>query len=230
MNILLVIVILIIAGCSFAGYKAGFIKTIFSMVSVIAALIITSVIAPAVSSGLQSSEKVMNYFAEKTESVLGLEDVKNIEISKQLSFINDLNLPEAIKEALIENNISDVYESLDVDSFVDYITTSVAVYIISAVSFIGVFIVAVIALRILCVVLDIISKLPLLNGLNKITGLAVGFVHGILIVWVFMALITAFGATSIGSSAMTMIGESKFLGTIYDYNIITKYLFKISKF
>lgn len=229
MNILLIIVMAIIAACAFAGYSTGLIKTVFSMLSVIAALVITAIIAPAVSTGLKSSDNIMGYFTEKIGLAIGIEEEKYVE-ENQEDFINSLELPDGIKKLLVENNINEVYKSLEVDKFKDYVTTSIAGYIISAVSFLGVFIVAVIGLRIAAVVLDLISRLPILNGLNKTAGLAVGAAHGIVIVWVLMAVITAFGASDFGASALSMISDSKFLGIIYDYNPVTKYLLKISKF
>jgi len=81
----------------------------------------------------------------------------------------------------------------------------------------------------LCIALDLISKLPLLNGVNKTAGLLAGLLHGLVIVWVFFLIITVFGGTKIGQQALEMIGESEILSFIYNNNLLLKFITSATK-
>lgn len=226
MNLLTIIILAILVFCALFGMKAGLIKTVFSMFSMILALILTVVFSPMVSNGLQNNEKISNYFYEKTDEALKLEE-KTIKTSEQEAFIENLPIPASFKGKMQENNKLDIYEILNVNSFTEYITRSVANVMINAVAFIGTFLVILIILKILCGLLDVVSKLPVLNSLNKAGGLIAGILHGLIIVWVFCIVITALGGTEFGKNAFISINESQILSFIYDNNMITRYLANI---
>ena len=72
--------------------------------------------------------------------------------------------------------------------------------------------------------LDIISKLPLINGLNKTAGLFVGFIHGIVMVWVGCIILTALSSTKFGESLFILINESPILSSIYNNNLLLTFI------
>lgn len=228
MNLLAAIVLIIIIISAFRGMKVGLIKTVFSIFSTILALILTLWISPAISRMVQSNEGVVNYFASKVEIAIPTEDIGS-KVSDQINFVGQLPLPSSIKTSIIENNNTDTYVALAVDNFASYISHSVACIIINAIVFIVTFLVFIIVLRILCTVLDIISKLPILNQINKLSGLFVGIIHGVIIVWLLFVLLTAFAGTEIGQKAFVMINESSFLAYIYNNNLILQFITNISK-
>lgn len=232
MNVLLIVVIIILALNAFAGLQRGLIKTLFSIFSLIIALLLTVFISPSISSRLQNSEKVMNYFTEKVDEILNLEEnLKEVgnKAADQLKVIDELPLPKSIKSSLIKNNNKQIYNALDVTNFADYLTRSIACFILSAVVFLICFIIILVVLKILCFTLDIISKLPILNEINKLAGFALGLLQGLIILWIGCIILTAFGSTEWGQSAFSMIKESKLLEFIYNNNLILKNITNLSK-
>lgn len=224
MNILLLVVVAFLGISAFIGMKKGLIKTVFSMFSMIAALILTAIISPMIAKGLQENEKVMGYFSEKVCDVLMLEDLvgkaEGGVKEAQESFFDNLPLPDSIKNNLQENNNTDYYEMLGAGSFVEYVSNYIACMIIKALCFVGVFIAVSVLLWFLCISLDLISKLPVLNGANHFLGLAAGFVNALIIIWIFFVIVTAVSSTAFGQSMMTMISESPFLNYIYSHNLL----------
>ncbi len=91
-------------------------------------------------------------------------------------------------------------------------------------SFLTGYIILWLALKLLCNALDIISKLPILNALNKAAGVLVGLFRGILMVWLLFILITVFEETTWGSAAMEMLKQSRILQRLYDANLILRLL------
>lgn len=226
MNTLTIIVIAVLLLCALFGMKAGLIKTVFSMFSVVAALILTVWISPIVSNIMQDNDKVVNYFNEKVEAILDI-DGKTVKASEQVSFIEDLPLPVSLKNSLLENNNLDIYEALNVNSFAEYVTRAVSNVIINAAAFIGTFFVLIIILQLLCIILNIMSRLPVLNSINKAGGLIAGILHGLIILWIICIFITACGSTGWGRSALAAINESELLTYFYDNNLILKYVTKL---
>ena len=228
MNLLVGIVGIILIICAYRGMKRGLIKTVFSIFSMIIALVLTLWLSPIVSKKIQANEDIVNYFTKKIEVAFPAQEVGN-KVSDQMNFIEQLPLPQTLKTTIIENNNTDTYVALAVDNFSSYISHAIASIIINALVFIITYLLVTIALRVLCSVLDIISKLPLLNQLNKLTGLLVGAIHGFIIVWLMFVLLTAIAGTELGQKAFLLIEESPLLQYIYNNNLLLHFITNISK-
>lgn len=228
MNWLEILVIVIIAGYTLNGRRRGFIKTVFTLFSTIIALLLTMWISPMVNKEVQKNEKIMGFVNNKVEKVVDF-GKSNDKTSEQMNFIDKLFLPGPIKNALKENNTGDVYAAMAVNSFEDYITGTISRIIINAAVFIIVMLLVRIILGIISKALDIISKLPIINGLNKTAGLLAGLLHGIVIAWIGFIILTMFSSTNIGKTMFLLINESKFLTLLYDNNLLLRYITDIGK-
>ncbi len=223
MNVLLVVIVAFFGINALAGMKRGLIKTVFSMFSVIVALLATAFLSPVLTQWLQGNENVMEYFVEKADAVLPFDEVEsmlNIEKkeAEQKRFLDSLPLPESIREQLAQNNSRDFYKTLGVDTFRAYLCNYIACMIISALSFVATFAAMLILLKVLCFSLDLISKLPVLNQVNHLLGMPAGLAYALLLVWVGGVILTALGSTEAGSSLMKQVNDSAFLSFLYNNN------------
>jgi len=230
MNWLLVVVMAILLVNALIGLKAGFIKTAFSLCSLILAIILTAWLSPYVNNFMKGNVTIYNSISSKVEKMLQFDDEEYSE-SKQESLIDELHLPKSIKESLKENNNAQVYKDMElgINNFKGYVVSYITGLIINAISFIATFAVILILLWVLCIALDIVSKLPLLNQINKLAGLAAGLLHGLVIVWILFILLTVFGSSSFGQEAMQMIEEDVVLSFLYDNNILLRFITNIAK-
>lgn len=228
MNWLAIAVLVILAGYALNGHRRGFIRTVFTLFSTIIALILTSWVSPVISKELQKNEKVMGFVTEKVEKVITFTDIGN-KITDQVNFINKLPMPAIMKHTLIENNTKDVYTAMAVDNFKDYINNSVARIIINAVVFLIIVLFITIGLALLCEAMDIISKLPLINGLNKTAGLLAGLLHGIVVIWIGCIFLTVLSSTQWGESVFKLVNSSAFLSTVYNNNLLLKFIMNLGK-
>ncbi|MDF2544418.1 MAG: hypothetical protein K0S47_4136 [Herbinix sp.] len=230
MNWLLIVVLAILVGNAFVGRKIGFIKTIFSLCSMIIALLLTAWISPSVNHLLKSNDKFVDYVTERVEKILPLEEADVKEDSETESdFIDGLPLPKSLKETLVQNNNADTYGALAINSFREYISSYLANVIINALAFVVTFLTAIIALWVISIVLDLISKLPILNSINKTAGLIAGLIQGLVIVWILFVLLTVFGGTDLGKDAFQMIEESPALSILYDNNLLMDFVLNAAK-
>lgn len=228
MNWLLLIIIIILLGSALRGYQSGFIKTAFALVSILIALVATTIVSPTVSKALRSNEVVVEKVNDQLYKVVKFDsDIKKT--SQETSYIEKLSLPESIKNTLIENNNTEVYKAMAVESFQDYVVNALSVIVINAATYIVCFLVITILLFVLSRVLDLISKLPLLNEVNKAAGLVVGLLGGCVKIWIFFLVITIFSTTSLGENVFAMINSSPLLTFIYDNNLLLKGIVNISQ-
>ncbi len=223
MNWLLVVVLLILLGNAIIGMKVGFIKTVFSLVSLILALILTIWISPMVKNYMMGNEKFYNGIATKVEKLLPFGEEEIIE-EEQPEAIEGLSVPKSIKEGLLKNNTVENYKEMAITGFKQYVSQYLTGVIINSLSFIATFIAILLLLWVIFMALDLISKLPLLNQVNKTAGLLAGLLHGLLLVWLFFILLNVFGGTAFGQSVLKLVGENEVLSIIYNNNVLLKFI------
>ncbi len=228
MNWLLIVVVAILAINALIGMKVGMIKTIFSLCSMIIAMVLTIWLSPYINDYMRGNDTIYKAVSNKVEKILPEIDTTT-DKNKQVSMIEGLSLPKSIKNALIENNNTQVYKQLAVKNFKEYLNGYITGIVINALAFSITFILIFVLLWIISVALDLISKLPVLNQINKTAGLLAGLVHGLVLVWLLFILLTVFGSSELGQKAMTMIGESEFLSVLYDYNYLMKFVINATK-
>lgn len=227
MNWLLVIVLAILIVNALIGRKVGFIKMVFSLTSLIITLVLTSMISPTVNDLMKNNEKFYNLVLQKVEVILPSEE--DIKKNEQITYIEELPLPHTMKDRLIENNNADIYKKLVVKSFKDYVSNYLANVVINAMAFILTFVVILVLLWILCIALNIISKLPILNQINKTAGMLAGLIQGFIIVWIFFLIITIFGGTKLGQEALMLVEENDILSFLYGNNFLLNFITSAAK-
>lgn len=202
------------------------------MVALIATLLIVNMAMPNVSVFLRDKTPVLSWIHQGVEKVSGLEEAKAAGLgngmpAEQRLAIESLNIPEEIKALLIENNNSEVYQALGVDAFTEYIGNYLSNVIVSLMGFVLLFFIVHIAIRIIMKTLDIVARLPILSGLNKVAGALLGGVQGLLYLWVGCLILTACSSAGWAMALIRQIEASSWLSFLYHYNIVSKLVFEI---
>lgn len=212
------------------GAKQGLIMTVCSFVTLFFAIAITQFVTPQVSVTVRENEQVVTFISEQVESVL-FQEKKNDEDKpkSEKERIEGLCIPKALKQELIKNNVKKNYEETGVANFQEYISIYVAYSIINALTYIVVFVVVLAFLKIIAHALNLVSKLPGINTLNKMGGLGIGLLEGLLVVWIAFVVITIFCSNSVGIMLYEKINESVWLSYLYNNNVILNVLMKVTK-
>ncbi len=209
------------------GYRKGFIRIALSMLALIATIVAVSVLSPYVSKFLNENTTIHSRIQEKagdfiTEALEGKIDesvaAESEKRENQIQIISKLPLPESLKETLGENNNTEIYHLLGVDSFGEYLSSYLAYMILNAIAFIATFVVVSFLISCIVFMADLLSKLPVINELNKLAGIFMGLLKGLIILWVLCLFVTAFVGTEIGRSLLDMIEDSVLLSFIYNNN------------
>lgn len=149
-----------------------------------------------------------------------LDIVGEIPKDKQIQEIENSALPAFLKDVLLENNNTTIYEELGVSTFVEYVASYIARMVVKILSFLVTFILAIILVKSLMVAVDIIGELPGVGFLNHLGGGIVGAFTALLIVWLGFLIITLIYTAPAGKAAFEMIEKSKILMLLYESNIL----------
>lgn len=227
MNWLTIAVLVFLIGMTLLGYKKGLLRIALSLTATIITIVLTIFLNPYVKDFIREGTGISNSIQTGISSYLE-EDILNkmeqLSPKEEITIIDKIPLPKSISDTLKENNNLESYKKIGVNNFSDYISTYLTDIIVSALAFVVTFIVAFIFIRLLFFVVNIVSHLPVIHGANKIVGALLGFVEGLILLWILCLITTACGSTQIGTQMMQMIKESEFLSFIYNNNILIKIL------
>ncbi|WP_105619931.1 CvpA family protein [Vallitalea okinawensis] len=220
-NWLDILVVAIIGFNAIVAYNRGFIITVFRFTNLILAIILTRIIYPTVSEFIMMYTKFYEFLIGNIKEALNLENLNiSLNINEEIQKINELELPHFIEQALLENNNYEAYNILGVEGFGDYIAGYLATISINIISMIVVFIAVSILLRLIINVFDLIAKLPLLNSINKLAGLAVGLAFGLIIVWIGDIVITLFYTSASFEGLVSTLEDSGIALWLYQNNLL----------
>nr|WP_314464068.1 CvpA family protein [uncultured Clostridium sp.] len=225
-NWLSVIAGVYLLGMVLYGHHRGFIRLVVSIVAMILSLTIVRVSLPAVTTYLKENTTLQQTVAHNIVKAAGLgqEQSSQEEISDmpsaQRTVIENLNLPRTVKSALIENNNSEIYQIMGVQAFTDYVGNYLADTIINSAGFVMLFAAVYLASKLVIRWLDIIARLPIISGINKIAGAIAGGLEGLLFLWLACLLATAFSGTEWGMIITRQIESSQWLSFLYSHNLL----------
>lgn len=235
MNILVVLILAIVLFSVLAGYKNGFLKTAFSLVSWIVVLVICNVATPMVTQMLiektdieitiqaaldaKIDEVISNALAES--GVSELPDVLANGVSLEIPEELQVALPEELKNMLQNGN-----PELDGVTHNVIDTAAIVESVVGIIALLIVLVFSRVAIMVVNIVLGIASKLPLIGPLDKILGLACGAGKGLIWSWIVLAIVSVLALTGVNTEWAGYIAESQILTWLQENNVILNLLIK----
>lgn len=204
--LLIGVIVFLIAMIAY-GYIRGFIKIVLSMVATIATIVLAAVLTIPFSGVLKNTG-----IGEGIETSVR-EIVEQAHIIDEDS-VMELDFPEAILEPIAQGT-ADAQETIQ-----EYVIDELTDTIIKALTFFILTIIIYIIIRIIIGVLDVFSKLPIINGINKWAGAVIGLVQGLLFIWIASLVLTAFSDKSWAQEVFRQINDNGFLSFIYNNNMV----------
>jgi len=140
--------------------------------------------------------------------------------SEQIRFIEDLPIPEALKDQMETFNNAAGYVKLGASDFGSYVVSYMANLILNILAFLVTLLISWILIRLILGALSVFASLPVIGGIDRILGLAAGIVQGILIVWALFLILSLFSTTPAGKNLMDEISRTPILQTLYNSNLL----------
>lgn len=220
MNILTIVVIAIIAVFGFIGHARGFIKMALSVLSLILTLYVATLISPYISTWLQQTHLYDSVY-EGTYTYVD-DALRKSAAGDIQSAMNELQLPANIQHYVLAG------ESVLMDKvgIAQVIAEKLTAMIFDVLVFLVTFVGAMIIIKLLFAAVNLMSHLPIIHGVNKIAGLVIGILEGLVVVWIFFIVISLTNGSEFAYNMYAQINESAFLTFLYNKNIVMSLLFK----
>ncbi|MBQ9983616.1 MAG: CvpA family protein [Lachnospiraceae bacterium] len=221
MNWICIIIGVVFFACVIAGWIQGLFKVLVSVAGLIASIMIAIYVAPNISGYVQQhttlDDELATFIIEKMELSNDTEDVSR---GVQVELINELAVPDALKENMLNNNNSEVYSLLEASGVNEYIAKSMAMVIINAVVFLVLVAVCNVFFSTLGKGVDKMTKLPIIRSIDKIGGGLLGGMRGLLVVWMLFLVLSITSTTETSQELIQAICQSGLLKLLYDNNLL----------
>lgn len=232
MNGVLIVTGIIFLICMLKGLNKGLAKIAASLAATGVVMIFVTIMSPYVSDWILRVTPLETFAQEKCMEMLNvnLEGRKFLEMqlprTQQISMIENADIPEYLQKLLLKNNKRKVYRELGAKTFPEYVCGYIANKIAYTVGFLLTLFVTSFIVHAVIYTLGLISDLPVVGGVNRIAGGALGLGMGLLIVWVLFIVITLICGTSLGKLCFENIESSRVLTFLYDNNILLNFIMK----
>lgn len=198
MNWLLIVVICIIAWNAVRGYTRGLLRIVYSLAACILMLTASSMAAP--------------YVRDNILSQTGIESVIYSNIEKQIA-IQGQKATGDFDMANILLQQSGAYDSVSMQ-LTNAIMTGLSFFIV-------IFLLGIVEYFVRRLIRKI-ERVPVISTVNRVAGLGVGFIKGIVIVWLLLALISLLATSEAGQTMTLYINDSLMLKYLYENNPVIK--------
>lgn len=215
MNYLLIVILALIVWSAVDGYRKGFMRTIFALISWIVVLVVCNIATPMVT----------DFLIEETSIVESISEVLGEKINEIIeeSGINELeeNIPEEISAALSGESGS-FEELLNAKGEAVVNSTSIVYTMVGVIAIVLVMAVTRVMIMAIDLALGIASKLPLIGPLDKMLGFASGIVKGVFVAWIVLAIAPMVTIPNVNIDFVACIEGSRFLFWMQQNNLILK--------
>lgn len=217
-------VLALIAAACIMGFRKGFVKEIVSVFFMLISFLLVWAVNPYVNTFVKEYTPVYDTIQDKCQTLVSeqIGNKKTLDKEEQNQVMENMELPDLLKNALVENNTAETYRYLAVSTFTEYISDSLAVMAVNGISFLISFVLSVAVIKLLGFILNVLTKLPVINGINKIAGAAVGGIKCIIFIWIAFLVLTLLCNTTLGQQGMALIQQDAFLNFLYSQNVFVK--------
>lgn len=217
---------------AFSGFRKGFFKTAITMTSFLIAIVIVSAIHPMVTAvvrertGIEENvRQTVHMFLDQAGSHMSPGETAG-------EFAEGDALPKSWENALrgipleqigdqlgLEGLSADqLYDQIGLDRIVDYYVDYYSGILVRSISYVISVMIAYLLIRIGLIVADVIGAIPVLSMLNRVAGLLLGLVRGVVILWLLGLVIALCASQERMAPVLTMIRENSMLLVLYRNN------------
>jgi len=225
------VVLGIIGAFALAGLFKGFIMSAYRLVSYVVSIFLSIRLAPVLAGILEKSAVygtvkgmiVSNLKAWRLavfksgnlpdEGVKGMEQV-----------LGPMPMPDIFKSLMLRN-LPSPSETTDTAGLMDTVGNELTGIIISILSLVIIYIVLRLVLALVGTLLRGISALPVFRQVNKLGGLLLGTLRGVLAVYVLFAVLMMFNSNLVLAPVFEAIESSRIASAFYGGNFIINFLF-----
>jgi len=172
------------------GFRNGFLRSVYRLVSFVAAIIIARQFYPYIARMFRNTE-LFTALQTGISNILGLNGSTN-----DAYIIENLPLPAVLQNLLHNYNIPSMYDALQAETIQEYVSAFFANMVINGLSMVIVFTLTMLVMFVVGIVLDVVSKLPVIHTLNQVAGCLFSIVTSLIVIWIALVVAALFVAAS----------------------------------
>lgn len=193
----LILVLVLVVGMTLYGHNRGLVRMLVSAASILISLFVVNLLLPFAEAQLQNSAGIQAYTKAWSEKLL----------SEQLS----------------TDSASPIYQLLGLDRVAENLGEYLAGFAIRILCFVVLFLIVSFVVKLLAHVLNVMTKIPIICGMNQLGGAFVGCAEGVFYVWLLMLIVTCMPGLAFSQEAIRQIGDNALLTLIYEHNFIIRF-------
>lgn len=224
MNWLVIVVLLVLIAYTVRGYRRGMLRVLYSLLGLIVTILFVAWSTPYISKFIRENTRIYQRIEEKCEEQVRektQEDISN-KTREDANILEEygITLPEALEDTLFQKVQEGSDNILESTGAYTAMAQRLAEFAVDGIAFFVALIICAILLHFVGRAIDIVSKIPVLKGINQILGLVAGLLQGLIVVWIFCYFITAIQAFPSGQHLMTLVRSSRLLSILYNNNMV----------
>jgi len=102
----------------------------------------------------------------------------------------------------------------------DEIAKQIAEFVVEGIAFLIALVAAWTIVHIIARMLRIVSRIPVLSGVNRTLGVFAGGIYGVILVWIGFYIVAVTSTSELGGMLVTYIYQSNLLKYLYENNAI----------
>ncbi len=223
-NIAVILIIMFLSAMIYRGTRRGVIKLVYSVAVLTVSILISQILAVPIGDAIRNNEKIHNMIKEKTDVYVEVNIRPEIEKMQQEAGdmeMEELSLPTAVTKTFLKDTI-EKEKTKGTDAICNAVSEGIVILCLRALVSITIFVLVFFAMRVIGTALDVFSKLPGIRYVNKGIGGCVGFLQGVLVLWLLCLVLMCMTGTEYGDKVYSVVNENEVLSFIYDTNPIVK--------
>lgn len=228
MNWLLICIIAVVILCVLYGYWKGFLRILFSLVSIVLLLAIVTIATPYIGGFLEESTDIPATIEQQCLEHIRMSSQEQVDDAltngqndrQKLLEEAGIRLPDKAWEKLLDSGVNATNEALEASGLYETVAESMAHFIVNGIASFIALVLGLILLFVLARVLNIVSKIPVIKEVNHFLGIISGLVLALVLVWLFFYFVTVLCASPFGLMMMDYIRQSVVLTWLYENNML----------
>jgi uncharacterized membrane protein required for colicin V production len=226
-----VAVIGIISLLALIGFYRGFVKSIFKIISFFAAIIVSIKFYPEVAKFLEATPLYNSVWSFINDGIVERQRIISDSLatagdSAMKQTLNSLSLPSFLNNFII-SKIPEQNNLVDLAKVSDLLTDQITKIVVDLSALLLIYIAIRIILFLLRFVLEGIAKLPVFKQIDKLGGLIMGAVEGLLTIYILMAILMLFHTTPNFDQIFEIVNSSNIAKYFYENNFIITIMFPL---
>ena len=240
MNWVLMAVLLTLTISAIVGYNSGMLRIAYSLVAWILVLMFVAWATPHINLYLLEKTSVYEKIEAHCEESVRLSANERVEQTQQQQAegLTDeieqedalgtlqMSIPDTVVDGILEKTTGATEDFLEERGIYTAIAQHLANFVVEGIAILIALVMAWILVHLISQILGIVSRIPVIKGVNRVLGLFAGVIYGLLLVWLGFYVVVLGSTGEIGQVIVSYIYDNPFLTFLYENNLVIAFILK----